>query len=86
YKSIDVEFDIDLSSSSSNLNSTIQSSSTIWHSNAIHTRSLNVLPTVVDFVKKRNIEESNIETHNNNGKRIKASSNHSRILPNINEK
>ncbi|RIA83365.1 hypothetical protein C1645_833957 [Glomus cerebriforme] len=62
YESINVEFDIDFSSSSSNLNSTIQSSSVIWHPNENNTGSLNVLPTVVTSVKRRNIEESNIKT------------------------
>ncbi|RIA90631.1 hypothetical protein C1645_823077 [Glomus cerebriforme] len=33
--------------------------------------SLNVLSTYATSSKKRNIEDSNIETHNTNGKRIK---------------
>ncbi|RIA80053.1 hypothetical protein C1645_839381 [Glomus cerebriforme] len=36
--------------------------SIIWHPNENNTGSLNVLPTVVASVKKRNIEESNIKT------------------------
>ncbi|RIA81259.1 kinase-like domain-containing protein [Glomus cerebriforme] len=78
YSSIELKFDISFSSPSSNLNSTIQNSSTIWHPNAFHTSNFNLLATVATSLKKRNIEESDIdETHNNNGKRIKSCSNYS---------
>jgi hypothetical protein len=38
--------------------------SIVWHPNAIYSRSLNVLATTS---KKRNIEESNIEVHDDSG-------------------
>ncbi|RIA90645.1 kinase-like domain-containing protein [Glomus cerebriforme] len=83
YTSIELEFDISFSNSSQNLNSTIQNSSTFRHPNAIYTRSSNVLPPVATSLKKRNIEESNIETHNNNVKHVKLVSEfrYARILP-----
>ncbi|RIA81188.1 kinase-like domain-containing protein [Glomus cerebriforme] len=65
YTSVELALDISFSSSP-NSNSMIQNSSTIWHPNANYNRSSNTLATVATSPKKRNIEESNIETHNNN--------------------
>ncbi|RIA90649.1 kinase-like domain-containing protein [Glomus cerebriforme] len=64
YTSRELDLDIDIESLPlPTLNPIIQNSSTILHSNAIYTdEHLNVLPT---SLKKRNIEESNIETHDN---------------------
>ncbi|RIA91102.1 hypothetical protein C1645_132733 [Glomus cerebriforme] len=72
YTSLELELDISFSSSP-NSNSTIQNSSTVWHPNAIYNRPSNTLATVATSLKKRNIEESNIEIHNNNEKHIKTS-------------
>ncbi|RIA91096.1 kinase-like domain-containing protein [Glomus cerebriforme] len=71
---ISIEQNFDISFSSSNSNSMIQNTSSVWYPNAIYNRPSNAHATVAASLKKRSIEESNIETPNNNVKHIKSSS------------